>query len=45
MVYVLAGEFNREEVRQAIEFAHAKGKKVYVAMNAIFHNEKIARVR
>lgn len=37
----LAGEFNREEVQKAIELAHSKGKKVYVAMNAIFHNEKI----
>lgn len=37
----LAGEFNREQVKQAIELAHSKQKKVYVAMNAIFHNEKI----
>lgn len=37
----LAGEFNREEVQKAIELAHSKEKKVYVAMNAIFHNEKI----
>jgi len=37
----LAGEFNREDVQKAIELAHSKGKKVYVAMNAIFHNEKI----
>ncbi len=40
----LAGEFNRENVRKAIELAHSKGKKVYVAMNAIFHNEKIAEL-
>jgi U32 family peptidase len=37
----LAGEFNREQVKKAIELAHSKGKKVYVAINAIFHNEKI----
>jgi putative protease len=37
----LAGEFNRDDVQKAIELAHSKGKKVYVAMNAIFHNEKI----
>lgn len=37
----LAGEFNREDIQKAIELAHSKGKKVYVAMNAIFHNEKI----
>lgn len=37
----LAGEFSKEDVKKAIELAHEKGKKVYVAMNAIFHNEKI----
>lgn len=37
----LAGEFNREDVKQAIELAHSKEKKVYVAMNALFHNEKV----
>jgi putative protease len=40
----LAGEFNRADVEKAIELAHANGKKVYVAMNAIFHNEKIAEL-
>ncbi|MBM7651733.1 peptidase U32 family protein [Neobacillus cucumis] len=40
----LAGEFNRDNVRKAIEMAHSKGKKVYVAMNAIFHNEKIGEL-
>ena len=37
----LAGEFSKEEVKKAIELAHSKNKKVYVAMNAIFHNEKV----
>lgn len=37
----LAGEFKREDVKAAIELAHSKNKKVYVAMNAIFHNEKV----
>ncbi|KAB2338646.1 U32 family peptidase [Cytobacillus depressus] len=37
----LAGEFLREDVKKAIELAHEKGKKVYVAMNALFHNEKV----
>ncbi|MFZ3588262.1 peptidase U32 family protein [Bacillus sp. DJP31] len=37
----LAGEFSRTEVAQTIELAHNRGKKVYVAMNAVFHNEKI----
>ncbi len=40
----LAGEFNRDDVAKAIELAHTLGKKVYVAMNAIFHNEKIAEL-
>ncbi|MEA3322081.1 MAG: peptidase U32 family protein [Bacillota bacterium] len=37
----LAGEFKKEEVKAAIELAHKHGKKVYVAMNALFHNEKV----
>ncbi|MBS4215555.1 MULTISPECIES: peptidase U32 family protein [Neobacillus] len=37
----LAGEFTRSDVQKAIELAHSKGKKVYVAMNAIFHNDKL----
>lgn len=37
----LAGEFNRHDITKAIDVAHEQGKKVYVAMNAIFHNEKI----
>jgi U32 family peptidase len=37
----LAGEFKREDIKKTIDLAHSKGKKVYVAMNAIFHNEKI----
>jgi putative protease len=40
----LAGEFNRDDVKKSIELAHSVGKKVYVAMNAIFHNEKIAEL-
>jgi U32 family peptidase len=37
----LAGEFSRDQVTEAIQIAHSNNKKVYVAMNAIFHNEKI----
>lgn len=37
----LAGEFSREDVVRAINFAHQHGKKVYVAMNAIFHNNLV----
>lgn len=37
----LAGEFNKDEVKSAIELSHKHEKKVYVAMNALFHNEKV----
>ncbi|MEH6941925.1 peptidase U32 family protein [Bacillus sp. JJ722] len=37
----LAGEFSREDVVQTIHLAHQHGKKVYVAMNAIFHNNLV----
>ncbi|KHF41967.1 peptidase U32 family protein [Halalkalibacter okhensis] len=37
----LAGEFPREAVKEATAIAHNQGKKVYVAMNALFHNEKV----
>ena len=37
----LAGEFSRSDVKQSIEIAHKHNKKVYVAMNAIFHNDLV----
>lgn len=37
----LAGEFKRDDVKKAIELAHGRNKKVYVAVNGLFHNEKI----
>ncbi|GEL03926.1 U32 family peptidase [Rummeliibacillus sp. G93] len=37
----LAGEFTIEEVREATAIIHNAGKKVYVAMNAIFHNDRV----
>ncbi|WP_416149249.1 peptidase U32 family protein [Salipaludibacillus sp. HK11] len=37
----LAGEFNRQEVQEATNIAHKQGAKVYVAMNALFHNETL----
>jgi U32 family peptidase len=40
----LAGEFSREDVEQSIQLAHVNGKKVYVAMNALFHNDKVAEL-
>ncbi|WP_449537072.1 peptidase U32 family protein [Ferdinandcohnia sp. Marseille-Q9671] len=37
----LAGEFNREDIVKSVEIAHSHGAKIYVAVNALFHNEKI----
>ncbi len=37
----LAGEFSRKDVKEVVTLAHQSGKKVYVAMNALFHNEKV----
>ncbi|KUP05809.1 peptidase U32 [Bacillus coahuilensis m2-6] len=37
----LAGEFTKEDVKEATALAHSQGKKVYVAMNAIFHNDLV----
>ena len=37
----LAGDFSKEQVKEAIAIAHQHHKKVYVAMNAIFHNDLI----
>ncbi|MBD0408037.1 U32 family peptidase [Bacillus sp. 1021] len=37
----LAGEFSREDIKEAVKTAHQQGAKVYAAVNAIFHNEKV----
>lgn len=37
----LAGEFTVAEVEEATKLIHAAGKKVYVAVNALFHNDRI----
>lgn len=37
----LPGEFSIEDVKKATELIHAAGKKVYVAVNALFHNDRI----
>ncbi|MDX1807762.1 MAG: peptidase U32 family protein [Paenisporosarcina sp.] len=37
----LPGEFTLEEIEQSVCLAHAVNKKVYVSMNALFHNERI----
>ena len=37
----LAGEFTVAQVEEATAIIHAAGKKVYVAINALFHNDRI----
>ncbi|KOO47018.1 peptidase U32 family protein [Priestia koreensis] len=37
----LAGEFKREDIVEAVNIAHSKDTKVHVAMNGIFHNDKV----
>lgn len=37
----LAGEFNVAQVEEATTLIHAAGKKVYVAVNALFHNDRL----
>ena len=36
-----ATNFNHEEMKEACEFAHKLGKKVYQTVNIVFHNENI----
>lgn len=38
---VAAENFTAEEVKEGVEFAHARGKKVYLTANIIPHNEDI----
>ncbi|MEG0471234.1 MAG: peptidase U32 family protein [Solibacillus sp.] len=37
----LAGDFTVAQIEEATAIIHAAGKKVYVAVNAIFHNDRI----
>ena len=39
-----ATNFNLEEIKEACNFAHSLGKKVYVTLNIVFHNEDIEGV-
>ncbi|KMJ55626.1 peptidase U32 [Bacillus sp. LL01] len=40
----LAGEFTRADVEAVTELAHDAGKKVYVAMNALLHNDTVGEL-
>ena len=37
----LSGEFSVADVEEATKLVHAAGKKVYVSVNALFHNDRI----
>lgn len=39
-----AKNFSIEEIKKSCEFAHSLGKKVYLTLNIVFHNEDIAGV-
>lgn len=39
-----AANFDIEEIRKAVEFAHGLGKKVYVTVNIFAHNDDIAEL-
>lgn len=36
-----ATNFSNEELRKSVEYAHCLGKKVYVTVNIVFHNEDL----
>lgn len=36
-----AKNLNKEEMKEAVDYAHSLGKKVYVTVNIVFHNEDL----
>jgi len=40
-----ATNFSNEELKSSIEYAHSLGKKVYVTVNIVFHNEDITGLK
>ena len=40
-----AGNFTMGEMNEGIAFAHQRGKKVYVALNIIPHNEHLSKIK
>ncbi|WP_026023111.1 peptidase U32 family protein [Paenisporosarcina sp. TG20] len=41
----LAGEFSIEDIEESVALAHAANKKIYVAMNALYHNDRVESLR
>ena len=40
-----ADNFSNEELKEGIDFAHSRGKKVYVTLNVFPHNEDLDGLR
>lgn len=40
----LAGEFKRDDIKEVVQIAHGRNASVYVAMNALFHNDMLDRL-
>ena len=36
-----ANNFSIDDIKEAVKYAHDRGKKVYVTVNMIFHNEDL----
>ena len=41
----LAGEFSILDVEQSVKIAHESNKKIYVSMNALFHNDRLEALK
>lgn len=41
----LAGEFTISDVEQSVKIAHESNKKIYVSMNALFHNDRLEALK
>ena len=39
-----AGNFTKDEIREGAEYAHRRGKKIYMTVNIFAHNEDIRRL-
>ena len=39
-----ANNFSLDEIKEAVNYAHERGKKVYVTVNMIFHNEDLGKL-
>ena len=40
-----ATNFSLDEIREGCSFAHKLGKKVYLTLNIVFHNEDVVGVK